>query len=286
LKSIPGEKMLAIMNCVVQACENLKIPYTFLDENQNLVRVDFKKPYYFINFTSPFGRHDIVRICRDKEFTYRIVKDVIRTPQTTGYLDPLCREDHRKYAKFKTNAEIAEAIQGEYSLPVIVKRNQGTRGRNVFLCRTPAEIPAALEQIFNPNTKMYDYVAIAQEYVPIYREFRVILFYGEILLIYQKKTEGATFTGNLSPLHWENSRAEMITEPSLIQNIHDFVTPLNNVLELQFSGLDVVQDHAGNWWLIEINSQPDFELFIRDNGEAPVIEIYKKMLTRLKLTAV
>jgi len=276
--------MLPIVHCVVQACESLQIPYTFLDDHQNLVRVELGKPYYFINYTSPFGRHDTVRICRDKEFTYRIIKDIVRTPRTSGYLDPLCREELRKYAKFKNIVEISAAIQREYSLPVIVKRNQGTRGRNVFLCQTPPEITAALQQIFNPNTKGYDYVAIAQSYIPIQREFRVILFFEEVLLIYQKNTTGATFTGNLSPLHWENSRAELITDPFIWQQIHDFIAPLNRVLELQFSGLDLVQDFDGNWWLIEINSQPDFELFIRDNGEAPVIEIYKKMLIRLRET--
>lgn len=274
--------MLPIVQCVVQACECLKIPYSFLDDHQNLVRVELSKPYYFINYTSPLGRHDTVRICRDKEFTYRIIKNVIQTPRTTGYLDPLCRAELRKYAKFINIAEISAAIQREYTLPVVVKRNQGTRGRNVFLCRAPEEITIALQQIFNPNAKGYDYVAIAQTYIPIHREFRVILFFEEILLIYQKNITGATFTGNLSPLHWENSRAEQITDPMLWQQIRDFIAPLSHVLELQFSGLDIAQDFDGNWWLIEINSQPDFELFIRDNGEAPVIEIYKKILTRLK----
>lgn len=274
--------MLAIIQCVVQACENLKIPYTFLDENQNFVRIDLKKPYYFINFTSPFGRHDIVRVCRDKEFTYRLVKHAIRTPKTSGFLDPFCREGYRKYAKIKSYDEITAAIQTEYAFPVIVKRNQGTRGRNVFLCRNKSEIKTALQKIFNPDTKTYDYVAIAQEYIPIYREFRVVSFFGEILLIYQKNTHGATFNGNLSPLHWENSKAELMTDPQLKQEIQQFIAPLNQILELEFAGLDIAQDHQGQLWLIEINSQPDFELFIRDNGEAPVIRIYEKMLQRLR----
>ena len=274
--------MLAIIKCVVKACEQLKIPYRFFDENQNFLGIELPAPYYFVNFATPFGRQDLARIYKDKVYTFQLLHTVIRTPFTRGFLDPLCRESYRHYVQVPTYEKIVAAILEQFTRPVIVKRNQGTRGTNVFLCHDEAEIAKALTAIFNKNRKEYDYIAVAQEYIPIYQEFRVILFSGEILLVYQKDIQHANFVGNLSPLHWENARAVLVTDNERIGQIKAFLTPLQTIISGQFLGLDLILATDNNWWLLEINSQPDFEIFIRDNGDARVVDIFKTMLLTLK----
>ncbi|MGP8330326.1 MAG: ATP-grasp domain-containing protein [Methanosarcinaceae archaeon] len=274
--------MLGVIECVVEACKRLQISCDFMDKNQNFVRVNLQKPYYFLNFSTPFGRHDIVRICRDKEFTYKVVKDIVRTPRTIGYLDPFCRKGYRKYAQTDSYETIEQRIIDNFELPVIVKRNQGTRGKNVFLCQDRTAIRNAILTIFNKNTKLYDYVAIAQDYIRVQYEYRVILFYDEILLVYRKDIMNARFTGNLSPLHWENSHAVLVAKEKKIAEIKKFVAPLYSALALQFSGLDLIQDEKGDLWLLEINSQPDFDIFMRDNGSERVVQIFEKMVLKLK----
>jgi hypothetical protein len=274
--------MLVITKCLVQACDELNIPYQYLDENQNFISVKFDRPYYFVNFTTPFGRQDIVKICRDKDFTYQVIKDIIRTPRTKGYLDPFCRPEYQKYATIPSYEQIVDDILKEFHFPVIIKRNQGTRGRHVYLCQHQVDVEQAISRIFDKNSKNYDYVAIAQDYIPFQNEFRVVVFFDEILLVYQKDNHQAQFVGNLSPLHWKNAQAVLIEDADLIEKIRSFLKPLYSVLNLEFAGLDVLYDEHGKFWLLEINSQPDFEIFVRDNGMERVVEIFKKLLLRLK----
>lgn len=273
--------MLVITRCIAQACNELKVPYEFVDDNHNFIRVNLHKPYFFVNFATPFGRHDIVKICKDKEFTYKLLNPVIRTPHTIGYLDPFCREGYRKYVKIKSYQKIHKDILSKFELPVIIKRNTGTRGKNVFLCQHETEILAALQKIYHKKSKEYDYVAIAQAYIQPVEEFRVVSFFRDILLVYKKDISHATFVGNLSPLHWENAHAIHVQDEQLIARLHDFLAPVHSVLELQFSGIDVILDEEDNLWVLEINSQPDFDIFARDNGDERVVEVFKVMLRRM-----
>jgi glutathione synthase/RimK-type ligase-like ATP-grasp enzyme len=274
--------MLVITQAVAEACRQLNIPFQFLDKNQNFIAVQLAKPYYFINFTSPFGRHDIAKICRDKDFCHQLLQDTIRMPDTKGWLDPFCRQEYQHYAAQGSYEAIATEIEDQFALPVIVKRNQGSRGSNVFRCESRQHILTALQQIYNQDTKSYDFVALAQEYIPFVSEYRVIVFFEEILLVYKKDIGGAHFTGNLSPLHWENAKAIPMTKAPFIEKIRKFIQPIFSKLELELAGLDILEDTHGNLWLLEINSQPDFGIFARDNGLEPVVEIYKKMILRLK----
>lgn len=275
--------MLAVIRCLVKACRELGIEPDFLDDNRNFVRVRAGgRPYYFINFTSPIGRQDILRICRDKAFTHRLIRDRIRTPRTRDYLDPLCRKEYRKYAPLPSHAAIIEDMTAGFEFPMVVKRNQGTRGRNVFLCRSRRDVENAVAAVFDPRTKTYDYVVLAQEWIPNAVEYRLIWMDGEIPLVYRKDTAGASFAGNLSPLHWEHARAVPADDPGLLKRFQTFLAPLPDILELGFSGLDILQDEAQRLWLLEINSQPDFALFIRDNGDDRIVTIYRRLLQRLQ----
>jgi hypothetical protein len=68
---------------------------------------------------------------------------------------------------------------------------------------------------------------------------------------------------------------------NLISDIENFVQPIFQEIILDYAGVDIALDKNGNYWLIEINSQPTFNIFIRDNGEAVIVEMFKKMLKSL-----
>jgi hypothetical protein len=59
---------------------------------------------------------------------------------------------------------ITEEIKKTWSLPVIIKRNAGSFGNNIFLCHDIEEVRLSLKQIFNINSKDYDDIALTQEY--------------------------------------------------------------------------------------------------------------------------
>jgi len=273
--------MLNNIRLLLQACHNLNIPYEILHNHENLIKIKLEKNYYFCNYSTPFVDQSVFKILKDKEYTYSILQGKIKIPKTSGFLSPFCDQKYQEYLKFKTIPEIATEIHRLFQFPVIVKRNSGSSGHNVFLCKSFAEIETALTEIFNIYDKNYDYIAVAQEYILIQREYRAIFLNQELILLYEKDISQATFTGNLSPLHWQGAQAKYINNSQIISKIETFCQPVFKELNLNYTGLDIAIDKDDQYWLIEANSHPNYDIFTRDNGEDLAVQVFEKMLTFL-----
>jgi hypothetical protein len=278
------QKPIPNMACLVAACRELGIAYTFYDNHKNLVGVQLDREYFFANASTPFNDEAVGKICKDKEFMYRIASDSIRMPHLVGFIDPNCNAEYQSYVLFNTHEEIIDQIEKTFTYPLIVKMNSGSRGTNVFKCSDRSTVSKALKDIYDRASQYYDYVAVAQEYIKIKREFRVIVFRGKIILVYEKdfSRAGIPATGNISPLHQEASKALLINDQGLIERLFEFVSPMLDKLSVGFAGLDVALDEKDLLWLIELNSKPGFEYFVRDNGDSQLIEMYKQMLISLQ----
>lgn len=270
--------------CLVLACRKLKIPYTFYDDNHNLVAVSLSQEYFFANSSTPFNNESVGKIFKDKEFAYRVTSDAIKTPKTIGFIDPNCNPDYARFVKFTTHEEIIHHIEKNFRYPLILKMNSGSRGTNVFKCNSRSDVRKYLETIYDKSSLHYDYVALAQEYIKICQEFRVVIFQNEILFAYEKDFSQATLPEdrNISPLHQENSKALLVRSKNTIKKFTEFLSPLFKKMPIGFAGLDVVIDNKSKLWLIELNSKPGFEYFVRDNGNSELIKMYEKMLKFLK----
>jgi len=272
--------------CIKLACERLGITCVTHDQNENFLSVHLNKPLFFVNFATPFNDEGISKICRDKEFSYTLLKENIRAPKTLAFFDPHHQnKDYIKYIVEEGHHAIVKKITSTFSLPVIVKMNSGSKGINVFLCHLESEILHALQEIYRKDSPNYDYIAIAQEYIRIEKEYRVIVFEREIVLIYEKELSNAKFTGNLSPLHQKNSRAVLIDTIDFYRQINAFILPLYKCLDVQFTGLDILLDQNNELVLLELNTRPGFAYFTRDNGEKPLIDMYEKILKKVKENA-
>lgn len=271
--------MLTNISLVIEACQQLNIPYEILAPNRNLIRIKLHdRPYYFVNYSTPFNSEDTVHIFKDKEYTYQLLKNKIKNPKTLGFVSPFCDEKYRQYLQFQDSAEIATAAIETFSLPAIVKRNRGSAGNNVFLCKTEEEVKSAIETVFNVNSKDCDYMCLAQEYIDIEIEYRAVFFDRKLVLLYEKDNSGGKFAGNLSPLHWEGAKAKYISDSSIISEIEDFARPVFQETRIKYCGLDVALDRTGEYWLIEINSRPNFDIFVRDNDRQIVVKMFKDIL--------
>src|SRR5690606_31402181 len=111
---------------------------------------------------------------------------------------------------------IIDEVKLNFAFPLIIKMNSGSVGKNVYLCQNELDLKKAVEKIFNHFDKDHDYLLLAQEYVRIAKEYRVIVRKGRVALAYLKDNSSATFSGNLSPLHWENGTAVLIESQSLL----------------------------------------------------------------------
>ncbi|MDZ8228060.1 ATP-grasp domain-containing protein [Nostoc sp. ChiVER01] len=273
--------MLDNVSLLLQACENLNISYEIFQPAENLIRIKLNnKQHYFCNYSTPLINQAVAKIIKDKEYTYHILKQKIKLPRTIGFLSPFCDIQYKIYLKFPSIQDIVLEIQEKFETPVIVKRNSGSGGHNVFLCQNTDEIETAVKEIFDINQK-YDYVAIAQEFIHIKSEYRAVFLNKELVLLYEKDISNAEFAGNLSPLHWNGAKAKYINDPQILSEIANFAQPIFEELDLDYGGLDIVLDRDNQYWLIEINSHPNYSIFTRDNGEEAVLRIFEKMLISL-----
>ena len=274
--------MLDNISLLLQACENLNISYEIIHPAQNLIKIKLnRKPHYFCNHSTPLINQAVAHLIKDKEYTYHVLNKKVKLPRTVGFLSPFCDTQYKIYLKFPTIQDIVLEIKENFKTPVIVKRNSGASGHNVFLCHHTNEIETALKDIFNINSNKYDYVALAQEFIYIKSEYRAVFLNKELVLLYEKDITDAKFIGNLSPLHWDGAKAKYINDPQILSEIANFAKPVFEELDLDYAGLDIVLDRDNQYWLIEINSHPNYSIFTRDNGEEPVLKIFEKMLINL-----
>ena len=173
------------ITAIAQALVNLNLPYTYHDQHKNLLSVYLNNELvFFTQAVTPFNNQTISRICDDKDFTYRLLKNKIRMPKTLSFFDPQALKKYNAYKKQLTVKEIVSDILTQFDLPVIIKKNTGKQGQNVFLCSDPKAIELALQKIFNRRSVKYDYLALAQTYIKKSKEYRVIFFNQQLLLAY------------------------------------------------------------------------------------------------------
>lgn len=275
--------MLTNIRMLIQACKNSSIAYEILHPNQNVVKVKFgDREYYFTNYSTPLTSQSVAEIFKDKQYFYQIFQGVVRMPRTLSFISPYCDEKYLEYLEFSSIDKIITEIKKNFALPVILKRNRGSGGNNVFKCTDLLEVRNALDHIFNINSKNYDYVALVQEPIHIIKEYRSVCLNHEQIVLYEKDISQAKFTGNLSPLHWEGAIAKQIDDVHVMQAINQLIKPIFQKMAIAYVGLDIAFDNQGNYWLIEANSHPNFDIFIRDNGEEAIVQLFQKILEYLK----
>ena len=276
--------MLTNIRMLLAACKKLSVEYDILHPNQNLVRVRLSdRDHYFTNYSTPLIPQAIAEIFKDKQYFYQVFQDVVKMPRTRYFISPYCSEKYIEYLEFPTIEQIMAEIARDFQLPVIIKRNRGSGGSNVFKCFDNQQSRQAIETIFNINFKSYDYVALAQEPINIVKEYRSVCLNHQQVILYDKDFSQAEFTGNLSPLHWEGAIAKQVNDPTIIKAIADFIQPIfRKMPSIAYVGLDVALDDHNNYWLIEANSHPNFDIFIRDNGEDAIVGLFEKILEYLK----
>lgn len=258
--------MISNIECLVEACKDLNIPYSFLDTNKNCVAVGTAPFSYFINAGTSLNSEDTAILVRDKEFTYHALKNIVKMPETKAYFDPLHTE-WNSYKNFSSHTQIIEDILQSFTLPVMIKRNKGEKGIHVFEAHTQEQVEKSITTIFDQKNKNYDYVALAQAYIPSKTEYRVIVLDGKIELVYEKNLDTA--------------KAKHITDSQIINKLQDFIDPIFKTIPLRWSGLDIIRSTNDKLYLLELNSKPGFGYFLQNHNKKIVVEIYKKILKKL-----
>lgn len=269
------------IKCLTQACDNQQIKYESLDDENNFIKVAIGKGLLFQQNRTPFNTEAIAAICKDKEHTYQLLHKHVAMPKTIGFLDFNTHDHFQKYVSHPTQDAIIHKIEQTFNYPVIIKRNRGALGVNVFLCHDKTSVESALGSIFNRMSCNYDYIALAQEYIRPEQEFRAVFFRGELLLCYQRLSENKEFGAR----YWDTNkgRALHIDDPQELSALTQFSQHALALPGLNYVGLDIIKNQQGEYRLLEMNSGPKYNHYIQSYGEGGIIKLFEKILLKAHL---
>ena len=270
------------MRALVQASQNLNFDYKVLDQIGNLLSINIDgKNFYFTISKVPINNESVAAICVNKAYTYWVLSDELPMPKTKAYLDPDSDDEIvSQNAEFKKQKLILADILKSFEFPMIVKMNAGSKGKHVYKCSTKRKVAKAIKAVFNKKHKNYDSSILAQQFIEIKNEYRAILLDGEIVLLYEKVAENKST--NLSPLHNDEGRAEIVTDENIRNQIAQIIDKSPTLKSFEWIGLDIARDADGVWWVLELNTRPGFNYFIRDNGDSEIVKMYEKLLRRIQ----
>lgn len=266
------------IKCLAQACNNQHIKYQYLDDEKNFIKVALSEGLLFQQNRTPFNTEVIASICKDKEHTYQLLHNQIAMPKTIGFLDFNTHDHYQKYVNHPSLQAIIGKIEQEFSYPLVIKKNSGALGINVFLCHDKKLVKAALNEIFNRNSCSYDYIALAQEYIQPKQEFRAVFFRKELLLCYQRVSENKSF----GIRYWDTNKGHAlhINNPKELSALTQFIQPALELPGLIYVGFDIIKNTQGEYRLLEMNSGPKYNNYVQSYGEEKIITLYEKILLK------
>lgn len=264
------------IRCLTQACTQQNIGFSILDDNGHIARVDIGPGLIFKYSVTPFNQEASARICVDKSQTYALLHQHICMPETLSFLDAHIQTRYRNYLQHADLDEIIADIEQTLDYPVVIKMNRGSMGKQVYLCYDQAAIMTSLQTIFDKTIDPYDYLALAQQHIQPGQEFRAIFFRQKLLLCYERAAEKTTFGAR----HWdkEGNCARKVTDTSLLDEITQFMQPVWKILDINYVGVDVIKDHIGHWYLLELNSGPTYDHYIQFYGRDDIVALYANIL--------
>jgi glutathione synthase/RimK-type ligase-like ATP-grasp enzyme len=273
--------MYPSQTALIKACKELKLKYEFVNSEHIGIRVFSKKkkpPAYFIYRLIPFNPLDVERICRDKDLSYSIVKKKIKVPRWKAYHDINCTNLPANAPVFRSIRAMAQDIRKKFGLPVIVKRNMGSHGNNVFLCHTFKSIIESLRSIFDKRSDQYDYMAIGQQYIDAELHIRAVATPDKLLFAHTKELDENIALEEVKEDSLLPCVYKKITDKQLLKKIQRFLAPAFKLIPLSLVGADIAIEASGKMYLIELNHTPGFDKYINDVGDEDVINTFKKLL--------
>ncbi len=194
-----------------------------------------------------FDKPDFMKLCDDKVLTFIGCSNLgIRMPDT--YAGPLIYFDIQdKNLSFLSN------IEKELGYPMIVKRVYGSLGEGVYKVNNHEELAKLYLEIYrNP--------VLFQKYIPSAsgKSVRVLIIDGKVLGGFVRCNTG-DFRSNFG----NTADGQTLTNPD---KYFKFAQDVADKLDIEYAGIDLLDDVDGNPILCEINSNAFFEEFEKVTG--------------------
>ena len=207
-----------------------------------------------------FNKADFIKLCDDKMLTFIKCADMgIKMPDT--FAGPLVytsiQEPHLDFLN-----EIIEKL----GFPMVVKKVYGSLGEGVFLVQNKEELISLYKEICHGPVLFQRYVSSSKG-----RSIRVIVIDGKVFGAFIRKNGGdfrSNFGTTAGSEKLENSEKYI-----------SFAGKIAEKLDIEYAGIDLLDDDNGEIVMCEINSNAFFEEFEKTTG-LNVAKAFAEMVVR------
>lgn len=178
--------------------------------------------HYIIRYQFDLNSSISYKIAKDKFATYEILKsNNVPTIEHKMIFNPATRSEYYEN-KF---IEEAKEILLKNNNKLVIKANDSSEGKDVYLCTNEKEIEEVINRLFEEKNNTLS----ACPYLDIKLEYRAVFLCGEIIYIYKKRKPYVTGNGKntISELI-EIKEKEYNIKFDLIKNINFEYIPKNN----------------------------------------------------------
>ena len=267
------------LECVQAACTQLGWKSEEVSGDGNVLRVTGgRRPLLFYRNKHPFNDYVAARMAEDKGYQYEmLVAAGLPLPFTMQVFNPYAEERFDRYKTHLAVDDIAEDVDATMSYPVVVKKTRGSVSSGVFFESDRAGVTARLQDLFE-NAGFLDNLLLVQAFADG-PEYRVVASQGELLLAYQKVSEGVS-AHDRNPLHHHTGRAERVVDESILGELSRLTSKIAGVIDLGFYAVDLIRDCERGWQILELNPNPFCYFYNRTNGQDDFIGLYADLLRK------
>ena len=207
-----------------------------------------------------FNKADFIKMCDDKMLTFiRCANENIRMPDT--FAGPLV------YSSIEEpHLEFLDGVIAKLGFPMVVKKVYGSLGEGVFLVQNKEELVSLYKEICHSPILFQKYMAHSKG-----KSVRVIIIDGKVFGGFIRKN-GRDFRSNFG----------VTAGSEILQNSGkylSFAAKIAEKLDIEYAGIDLLDDENGEIVLCEINSNAFFEEFEKTTG-LNVAKAFAEMVVR------
>ena len=207
-----------------------------------------------------FNKADFIKLCDDKMLTFIKCADMgIKMPDT--FAGPLVYTSIQE-----PHLEFLEEIISKLGFPMVVKKVYGSLGEGVFLVQNKEELISLYKEICHNPVIFQRYVSSSKG-----RSIRVIVIDGKVFGAFIRKN-GGDFRSNFGT----TAGSEKLENP---EKYISFASKIAEKLDIEYAGIDLLDDDNGDIVMCEINSNAFFEEFEKTTG-LNVAKAFAEMVVR------
>lgn len=254
-----------IENVIEEISNELDINFKSFSDGWVLRLSNSKKESFVFGYNFELNNSVSEKIASDKIATYLILKE-------KGI--PAIEHNYVPGQKMRTVLGYSESLEDYFSsekkFPLVIKPISGTGGVNVLKVENNSELVIEMTSLF----ERYQALAVGPFY-NIAFEYRVIVLFGEVLLVYKKVLPSDGWKHNLQ----QGAVPVIEHDQEVIKKVSEIALAAKNAIGITLAAVDIAQVDD-DFMVLEINSGIMGEVFSTISPEYKQIykNIYRKII--------